>query len=108
MGQHSPDRAGGTGLNPRLGGLSYLLIRVGGAGPVIGVEGTQLSILEGLKLIIEAGGVQLIVRIGEAQLIISRSGCYSGGSGEGGSALGEAPSLFHRQEGREDGPFSSP
>lgn len=98
MGQHSPDRAGGTGLNTRLGG----------AGPIIGVGGTQLSILEGLKLIIEAGGVQLIVRIGEAQLIISRSGCYSGGSGDGGSALGEAPSLFHHQEGRENGAFSSP
>lgn len=54
---------------------------------IIGVGGTQLSRLEGLKLIIGAGGVQLIVRIGEAELIISRSDCYSGGSGEGGSAL---------------------
>lgn len=63
------------------------MIRLGGAGLIIGVGGT--------RLITEVGGarvnywgwrVQLIARTGEAQLITSGTHCYSGGSGEGGVA----------------------
>lgn len=100
MGQRSPSRLRGAGLNSGPGG-AQILSRVGGAGLIIGVGGT--------RLIIEVGGAQVNCQDWRSSAnYLSQSLLFRR---QRGGRLGSPERLqlrFHlHQEGRENGAFSS-